>query len=129
MGARILSGKEVARTIRGEVAVQAERLARELGRPPGLTVLMAGDDPASQVYVGRKEKASAAVGIRFGRVQLSPETTQEEALAAIEALNADPAVDGFLVQLPLYDHLDERPVEPAFPPERVVLLHAFPSVL
>jgi methylenetetrahydrofolate dehydrogenase (NADP+)/methenyltetrahydrofolate cyclohydrolase len=101
MTARILDGKAVAMKVRGEVAQGVARFRETHGRPPGLDVILVGDDPASQVYVRGKEKAAAEVGMR-GRVQrLAASTTVDELVRTIEALNADDEVDGFLVQLPL----------------------------
>jgi len=120
MTARIISGKDVARAIRGEVAERAARVTETLGRPPGLTVVLVGDDPASQVYVGRKEKASAAVGIRSITLRKPADTTQEEILEIVAQLNADPAVDGVLVQLPLPSHADDQAVIDAIDPAKDV---------
>ena len=120
MTARILSGTEVARAVRADVAERAARVAKRLGRPPGLTVIIVGDDPASKVYVGRKEKASAAVGIRSQTQRLAEDTTQDELLARVAALNTDEAVDGVLVQLPLPRHMDEQAVIEAIHPDKDV---------
>jgi len=120
MTARIISGKDIARTIRGEVAERAAVVTRKLGRPPGLTVVLVGDDPASAVYVGRKEKASAAVGIRSVTLRRPAATTQEEILAIVAQLNADPEVDGVLVQLPLPGHVDDQAVIDAIDPAKDV---------
>jgi len=120
MTARILSGKDVARQIREEVAVRAAKVTEALGRPPGLTVVLVGEDPASQVYVGRKEKASAAVGIANRTLRLPDDTTQEDLLSLIAELNADDAVDGILVQLPLPGHMDEPAVIEAIDPDKDV---------
>jgi len=120
MAARILSGKDTARTIREEVAVRAAAFRERAGRPPGLTVVLVGEDPASQVYVGRKEKASAVVGIRNETIRLSAETSQEELLALVQRLNETEEVDGLLVQLPLPDHCDERAVIEAIAPTKDV---------
>jgi len=101
MTARILDGKAIAMKVRSEVAKGVARFVETHRRPPGLDVILVGDDPASQVYVRGKEKAAAEVGMR-GRVHRLPATTTaEELVRTIEALNADDEVDGFLVQLPL----------------------------
>ena len=120
MAAKIISGKDVARTIRGEVAQRAARVTAALGRPPGLTVVLVGEDPASQVYVGRKEKASAAVGIRSVTLRKPADTTQAEILEIVAHLNADPEVDGVLVQLPLPPHCDDQAVIDAIAPDNDV---------
>ncbi len=118
MAARILSGKDTARTIREEVAQRAAAFAARAGRPPGLTVVLVGEDPASQVYVGRKEKASAAVGIRNETIRLPAETPEAELLDLVVRLDGDAAVDGILVQLPLPPHIDERKVIEAIDPAK-----------
>lgn len=105
---RILDGRALARTLRDEVA-EAVRGLRDQGcRPPGLSVILVGDDPASQVYVGSKEKAAAEAGFHGGTVRLPAETSAAEVAEAIDRLNEDDAIDGFLVQLPLPEALPER---------------------
>ncbi|MET0595216.1 MAG: bifunctional methylenetetrahydrofolate dehydrogenase/methenyltetrahydrofolate cyclohydrolase FolD [Polyangiaceae bacterium] len=107
MPAQILDGKAIAAKVRAEVAVGVAAFRAERGRAPGLDVILVGDDPASQVYVRNKEKAATEVGMR-GRVhRLAATTTEAEVRAAIDGLNADPEVDGFLVQLPLPKGLPE----------------------
>ena len=120
MTARILSGTEVAMAVRADVAARVEQLVPRLGRAPGLTVVLVGDDPASSVYVGRKEKACAAVGIRSQTHRLPTETSQAELMALVDALNADETVDGVLVQLPLPRHMDEQAVIEAIHPDKDV---------
>ncbi len=100
MTATILDGVALAREIRGEVAAQVAALAH-LGRKPGLAVVLVGDDPASQVYVRSKGKACLEAGMHSETVLLPSDTTQETLLAVIDRLNADPAIHGMLVQLPL----------------------------
>ena len=120
MTARILSGTEVAMAVRADVAARVEQLVPRLGRAPGLTVVLVGDDPASSVYVGRKEKACAAVGIRSQTHRLPTETSQAELMALVDALNADETLDGVLVQLPLPRHMDEQAVIEAIHPDKDV---------
>ncbi len=120
MSAKILSGTEVARAVRADVAERAKEVQQRLGRPPGLTVVLVGDDPASRVYVGRKEKASAAVGIRSQTHRLPAETSQDDLMALVDQLNADETVDGILVQLPLPRHMDEQAVIEAIAPDKDV---------
>jgi methylenetetrahydrofolate dehydrogenase (NADP+)/methenyltetrahydrofolate cyclohydrolase len=98
-------------------AVVAERLERA-GRPPGLAVLRVGDDPASGVYVANKEKACSRIGITNLGAHLPANTPAAEVLSTIQRLNADPAVDGILLQLPLPAGLDERPLLAAIDPEK-----------
>lgn len=105
MSARILYGKPIAEAIQAEVA---EEVAAIGGQPPGLTVILVGDDPASHVYARNKRIAAEKAGIRGQVVTLPAESTQEEVAAAVDTANADSQVDGILVQLPLPDHLFER---------------------
>ncbi len=114
--ATILDGKKIAESVRLAVKDRVAAFTASAGRPPGLDVVLVGDDPASQVYVGAKEKASAEVGVR-GRVHRLPADTSEAALLALLAqLSADDAVDGILVQLPLPKHIREAPVLEAISP-------------
>jgi methylenetetrahydrofolate dehydrogenase (NADP+) / methenyltetrahydrofolate cyclohydrolase len=103
---QILDGKALAQKMQAELATQVQSLTPKYGRPPGLAVLMVGDNPASAAYVRNKEKACAAVGIASFGKHFPTETTQEEISGVIEELNQDDRVDGILVQLPLPDHLD-----------------------
>jgi methylenetetrahydrofolate dehydrogenase (NADP+)/methenyltetrahydrofolate cyclohydrolase len=105
MTARILTGKEPAAAQRAEVAERVAALAAT-GRSVGLATLLVGDDPASAVYVGMKHKAAVKAGIESIDRRLPAEATQEEVDAAIDELNADPAVTAYIVQLPLPGHLD-----------------------
>ncbi|HEY3493599.1 MAG TPA: bifunctional methylenetetrahydrofolate dehydrogenase/methenyltetrahydrofolate cyclohydrolase FolD [Polyangiaceae bacterium] len=99
--ATLIDGKLVAKTVRSEVARRVAEFRAATGRAPGLHVVLAGDDPASAVYVGGKEKAAAEVGM-LGKVHRLPESVSEETLLGlVRELNQDPAVDGILVQLPL----------------------------
>jgi methylenetetrahydrofolate dehydrogenase (NADP+)/methenyltetrahydrofolate cyclohydrolase len=104
--ARILDGKALAESVRAEVRASAAAFQTRFGRAPGLDVILVGDDPASLLYTRSKERASNEVGIR-GTLHRLPATCAEDDLVAhIEALNADPTVDGILVQLPLPRALD-----------------------
>lgn len=106
MAARLLDGKQIASEVRAAVAARvAERLAAGR-RAPGLAVIQVGEDPASSVYVGSKRRACAEVGFHSEAHDLPVDTSQAELLALIDRLNADPAVDGILVQLPLPDAID-----------------------
>jgi methylenetetrahydrofolate dehydrogenase (NADP+)/methenyltetrahydrofolate cyclohydrolase len=107
MSATILDGKGLAKRVRGEVAGEAARL-RAAGIEAGLAVILIGDDPASQIYVRGKTAGAAEVGIRTFDHRLPATTTDAEALALVAKLNADPAVDGILIQLPLPRGLDAR---------------------
>lgn len=104
--AQLLDGKALAQKMQAELTTQVQSLTEKNGRPPGLAVLMVGDNPASAAYVRNKEKACATVGIASYGKHFPTETTQEELAATIDALNQDDRVDGILVQLPLPEHLD-----------------------
>lgn len=105
---RKLDGKATAALIRQELAGQIEVLRKNHGREPGLAVMLVGDDPASQVYVRNKERACAEVGIRSEGFRLPADVTLEEVEAIIARLNADPGIDGILLQLPLPGGLDSQ---------------------
>jgi methylenetetrahydrofolate dehydrogenase (NADP+)/methenyltetrahydrofolate cyclohydrolase len=109
MAATIIDGKAVAQRVRAEVAADAVRL-RAAGVEPGLAVVLVGEDPASQIYVRGKTAAAAEAGIRTFDHRLPATTPQAELMALVASLNADPAVDGILVQLPLPRGLDARPI-------------------
>jgi len=106
----VLDGKKLAETVRAEVRTGVDAFRAKHGRVPGLDVVLVGEDPASQVYTRNKEKASNEVGMR-GRLHALPATTSEaELVALIQRLNADDAVDGILVQLPLPKQIHEERV-------------------
>jgi len=120
MTARVLDGKAIAAKVRSEVAEGVAAFVKDHGRAPGLDVVLVGEDPASQVYVRNKEKASVEVGMR-GRVhRLSATTTQDELLRLLDQLANDDTVDGILVQLPLPKAIDERAILDAIPPSKDV---------
>ncbi len=101
MTARIIDGKQTAAAVRADVAKGAAELLERSGVRPGLTVVLVGEDPASQVYVRSKDRAATEAGFEVQTLRLPAETTQAQLLAEIERLNADAAVHGILVQLPL----------------------------
>jgi methylenetetrahydrofolate dehydrogenase (NADP+)/methenyltetrahydrofolate cyclohydrolase len=105
MSARILDGAALGRAIRQEVAAEVARL-KTAGVTPGLAVVLVGADPASQVYVRNKGRACEEAGMHSVTITMSPETSQAELLATIDRLNADPAIHGMLVQLPLPKHVN-----------------------
>ncbi len=109
MAAKIIDGRAVAQHVRAECRAQVEALAAQ-GVVPGLAVVIVGDDPASQVYVANKIKACTEVGLRSTVYPFMADTPDTVVLAEIERLNADPAVHGILVQLPLPKHYDARRV-------------------
>jgi len=119
MTARILDGKSLAAQVRAEVKARVARLAQR-GIRPGLAVVLAGDDPASRVYVRNKTRACEEVGVRSQQIDYPAEVTQEELMACIRNLNVDPAVHGILVQLPLPKHLDSARVLEAVSPAKDV---------
>ncbi len=119
MAAEIISGKDIARAIRDELNEQVAKLARD-GLVPGLATVLAGDDPASRLYVGMKNRAAAEAGIHSRQVTLSGSTTEDELLGLIAELNADPAIHGILVQLPLPRQIDESRVLLAVDPDKDV---------
>lgn len=117
---KVLDGKKVALEVRERIAVMVKEV-RESGKvPPGLAVVLVGDNPASKVYVGQKEKACKAAGFESFLYHLPEATTQEELLALVGQLNEDPKVHGILVQLPLPKHLNETEVIEAIRPEKDV---------
>ena len=107
MAAQVIDGKQIAGRVRIEVAREVERFTQEFGGArPGLATILVGDDPASAVYVAGKQKASREVGMVPSNYPLPADTSREELVELIARLNADEAVDGILLQLPLPDHLD-----------------------
>jgi methylenetetrahydrofolate dehydrogenase (NADP+)/methenyltetrahydrofolate cyclohydrolase len=117
--AKLIDGTAVAATIRGEVAQQVAALAQR-GVKPGLAVIQVGDDPASAVYVRAKGKACDEAGMRGETIRLPADTTEAELLAQVDALNADPAVHGILVQMPLPRHMSADKVIRRILPEKDV---------
>ncbi len=108
--AEIIDGKLVSQKLRAEIKEKANQFYLTAGRRPGLAVVVVGDDPASAVYVRNKHKACLDVGIESIDIRLPANTTEDELLARIDALNLDEAVDGILVQLPLPRHISEQKV-------------------
>jgi len=110
MAARLLDGKQIAAEVRAAVAARTEARRAAGRRQPGLAVVQVGDDPASRVYVGSKRRACAEVGFHSEAHDLPDTTSQAELLALIDRFNADPAIDGILVQLPLPAQIDPQAV-------------------
>jgi methylenetetrahydrofolate dehydrogenase (NADP+) / methenyltetrahydrofolate cyclohydrolase len=110
VAARVIDGKAVAARVRERVATGVAELSVRIGREPGLATVLTGDDPASEVYVRNKRKACEQAGMRSIHHGLAADTSQEDLLALVEELNADPAVDGILVQLPLPEAIDQDAV-------------------
>lgn len=111
MPAKIIDGKAIAQEIRNDLVPEIERLTAQ-GVQPGLAVVLVGDDPASQVYVRMKGKACAEIGIHSETVRMPASTTEDELLATVDRLNADPKIHGMIVQMPVPDQIN---------PDRVLL--------
>ena len=120
MSARILDGKALAAELRAEIAADVAAMKAATGRAPGLAVVLVGDDPASRSYVTAKGKACAAAGIYSREIALPASAGREEILAVVRTLNADDAIDGILVQLPLPDASIEREIIEALDPDKDV---------
>ncbi len=120
MTAEIIDGKAFALALRARVAEQAAAFAAKAGRKPGLAVVLVGDDPASAVYVRSKGKATAAAGMEGFEHRLPATIGEADLLALVDTLNADPRVDGILVQLPLPGHIDERAITTRIDPDKDV---------
>lgn len=117
---KIIDGKAVAALVRKDVAAKAAEFEAWAGFPPGLSVVLVGDDPASQVYVRSKEKACQEVGFHSQVFRLPASTPQSELLALIDTLNKDPRVHGILVQFPLPEGFDQTAVINAIDPAKDV---------
>ncbi|KUO56496.1 MAG: bifunctional 5,10-methylene-tetrahydrofolate dehydrogenase/5,10-methylene-tetrahydrofolate cyclohydrolase [Sphingomonadales bacterium BRH_c3] len=120
MGATLIDGKAFAARLRERVGEVAAKFEEAAGRKAGLAVVLVGDDPASQVYVGSKGKATVAANMASFEHRLPADTSKDDLLALVERLNSDPAVDGILVQLPLPAHLDEQAIISAISPDKDV---------
>lgn len=120
MSAKIIDGKAFSEVVRSHVAEHVAQLKRDHGITPGLAVVLVGEDPASQVYVRSKGKQTAQAGMNSYEHKLPAETSQEALLALIDQLNADPKVNGILVQLPLPGHLLESIIINAIDPAKDV---------
>jgi methylenetetrahydrofolate dehydrogenase (NADP+) / methenyltetrahydrofolate cyclohydrolase len=120
MSATIIDGKAIAAETRTKVAVEVERLARDHTIVPGLAVVLVGNNPASEVYVGSKKKMTVEAGMKSFDHHLPETVSEAELLALIARLNADPAVNGILVQLPLPRQIDAQKVINAIDPGKDV---------
>ena len=120
MTAQIISGTEVAKEIRTELKEEIAELKEKHNLVPGLATVLVGEDPASQVYVGQKEKTSQNLGVYSERYDLPADTSQADLLKLIDKLNKDPKIHGILVQLPLPKHLNEEEVLYAIDPKKDV---------
>jgi methylenetetrahydrofolate dehydrogenase (NADP+)/methenyltetrahydrofolate cyclohydrolase len=117
---RLLEGKSLAAAIRAEVAAEVRELVAGSRRAPGLTAVLVGENPASQVYVASKMRSCAEVGIVSRTIHRPADVSEAELIALVDELNADDAVDGILVQLPLPKHVDERRVLDRVDPDKDV---------
>ena len=116
----LISGTALAKQIRQELAIEVSQLTRQYGRAPKLALILVGEHPASMTYVNSKAKAAAEVGINHEHIHLPGSTSQEELLALIKQFNADPDMDGILVQLPLPAHIDTDTILMAIDPQKDV---------
>ncbi|QDH33798.1 bifunctional methylenetetrahydrofolate dehydrogenase/methenyltetrahydrofolate cyclohydrolase FolD [Porphyrobacter sp. YT40] len=118
--AAVIDGKAFAASLRARIGTLAADFVQATGRRPGLAVVLVGEDPASQVYVGAKARACEEAGIASFEHRLPAETSEAELLVLVERLNRDPEVDGILVQMPLPNGLDEQAVIAAISPDKDV---------
>lgn len=117
---KVIDGKAFAAGLRQRVASAVPDFVAHAARKPGLAVVLVGDDPASQVYVGSKKKATVEAGMESYEHRLPADISQGDLIALVERLNADEAVDGILVQLPLPPHIDDKAVIAAIDPAKDV---------
>jgi methylenetetrahydrofolate dehydrogenase (NADP+)/methenyltetrahydrofolate cyclohydrolase len=120
VSARLIDGKAAAAALRGRIANAVAAFAETVGRAPGLAVVLVGEDPASAVYVRSKGKATIEAGMHSFSHPLPADTSESDLLDLVERLNADPAVDGILVQLPLPPHIDAARVLATIDPAKDV---------
>ena len=110
MTARIIDGKSFAEGLRGRIAGHVERMKTEHGITLGLAVVIVGHDPGSQVYVAQKARQTVEVGMHSEKYELPETASEAEVLALVEKLNADPAIHGILVQLPVPPQIDAKKI-------------------
>ena len=120
MSAQIISGRDIADEIRAELKDRAAHLKEESGVMPGLATVLVGENPASKMYVGMKNKAAKEMGIHSRQITLVVDTSEDELLGVVAGLNADPGIHGILVQLPLPNHINEERVWEAIHPSKDV---------
>ncbi len=118
--AKIIDGKQIAASVRADVAAEVARLQKEHGLKPGLAVVLVGEDPASKVYVANKAKQTVEVGMNSWEHRLPAETSEADVLAVVDKLNNDPACHGILVQLPLPKHINAEKVLNSINPDKDV---------
>ena len=117
---QVLDGKALSKTIKEELKAEVDAIRTAAGKIPHLAAVLVGEDPASEVYVRNKVRSCEEVGFRSSLIRRPADITQEELLSVVEQLNGDPDVDGFIVQLPLPDHLDEDAINLAIHPGKDV---------
>ena len=117
---KIIDGKEIAKQIKKEIATEVANMIEKEDRSPHLAAVLVGEDPASQTYVGAKEKACKEVGIISSLYKLPEKTTEKKLLDLVQYLNNDDEIDGFIVQLPLPGHIDEKKIIEAVDPKKDV---------
>jgi methylenetetrahydrofolate dehydrogenase (NADP+)/methenyltetrahydrofolate cyclohydrolase len=120
MSATIISGRAIGEEIRAELRERITRLVSDRGLRPGLATVLVGENPASQMYVGMKNQAAKDLGLHSRQITLAAEASQPEVLGLVAQLNADPAIHGILVQLPLPKHIDESEILEAIHPAKDV---------
>ncbi|MBT3648851.1 MAG: bifunctional methylenetetrahydrofolate dehydrogenase/methenyltetrahydrofolate cyclohydrolase FolD [Flavobacteriales bacterium] len=106
----LIDGKAISLTLREELRIEVEEMVKGGHRPPHLAVILVGENPASQAYVGAKVKACEKAGFKSSSLHFEPTISQDDLLKAIQTLNDDDELDGFIIQLPLPDHIDENAV-------------------
>ncbi len=116
----LIDGKQIAAEIKAKIADEVGKMIDDEDKSPHLAAVLVGDDPASQTYVASKEKACQSVGMMSSVYRYPTETTQEELLDVVKFLNNDPEIDGFIVQLPLPNHIDENVIIEAIDPKKDV---------
>tara|TARA_Y100001954_G_C15765075_1_gene581325 strand:+ start:743 stop:1624 length:882 start_codon:yes stop_codon:yes gene_type:complete len=116
----LIDGKQIAAEIKAKIADEVGKMIDDEDKSPHLAAVLVGDDPASQTYVASKEKACQSVGMMTSVYRYPTETTQEELLDVVKFLNNDPEIDGFIVQLPLPNHIDENVIIEAIDPKKDV---------
>ncbi len=117
---QLIDGKQLAKTIKEEIAVEVQKLITAGGKKPHLAAVLIGDDAASQVYVRNKVRSCEQVGFDSTMIRRDSDITEVEVLQIVEELNQNPAIDGFIVQLPLPKHIDEQKVILAIDPRKDV---------
>jgi len=117
---KIIDGKKISSDIKEEIAQKVRQITAQSLRPPHLTAVLVGNDPASLSYVKSKEKASSKVGFTSSLIHLNENITEEELLKIIDDLNRDDSVDGYIVQLPLPEHINEQKIITAIDPNKDV---------